>query len=106
MGYEIYFFRFFTSNDKKWSNLYLNGQICIQTIEFEFKRTNQETIPHYRPSALAAGSSVGGTVRPGSNAGGTTRSGQAVGLTPAHPSRSTLPGDTTHAAGATTSGPG
>jgi hypothetical protein len=34
MGYEIYFFRFF---DLKLSK---NDQICIQTVEFIFKRSN------------------------------------------------------------------
>jgi hypothetical protein len=32
-------------------------------VEFEFKWTNQETTPHYRPPTLAAGGSVGGTTR-------------------------------------------
>jgi hypothetical protein len=52
-----------TSKDKKQSNLYLNNQICIQTIKFEFKRINQEATPYYRPSAQTADSSVGAIYR-------------------------------------------
>jgi hypothetical protein len=36
---------------KKWSNVYSNGRIHIQTIKFEFKQTNQElrTTAHRLP---------------------------------------------------------
>jgi hypothetical protein len=36
---------------KKWSNVYSNGWIHIQTIKFEFKQTNQElrTTTHRLP---------------------------------------------------------
>jgi hypothetical protein len=38
-------------------------------IEFEFKWTNQQLTPHYRPPALA----VDGNIRPDSNVNATTR---------------------------------
>jgi hypothetical protein len=56
---------------KKWSNLYSSGRIHIQTIKFEFKRTNQELTAHYRPSAPVAGNSASGTAQPGFRAGAT-----------------------------------
>jgi hypothetical protein len=43
------------SNGQKRLVFGSNDQIRIQTVEFEFKRINQEVIPHYRPPALAAG---------------------------------------------------
>jgi hypothetical protein len=54
------------------------ASISVQTIGFEFKRTNKEAIPHYRPSAPTAG----GSARPGSNAGANARSGQAIAMPP------------------------
>jgi hypothetical protein len=36
------------------------ASFSIQTIKFEFKQTNQETTPRYRPPAPAAGGSAGG----------------------------------------------
>jgi hypothetical protein len=42
------------SNGQKQLVFGLNDQIHIQTVEFEFKRINQEVIPHYRPPAPAA----------------------------------------------------
>jgi hypothetical protein len=41
------------------------SQIRIQTVKFQFKRTNHEPPCHYRPPAPATGSSASGTARPG-----------------------------------------
>jgi hypothetical protein len=87
-GTKFIFFRtvfefFGPQTVKKQSNLYSNSRFRIQTVEFEFKWTNQEATPHYRPSAPVAGGNAGGSARPGSNAGSTARSDQAVALPPA-----------------------
>jgi hypothetical protein len=76
----------------------LNGQIHIQTINFEFKRTNQEATPHYSPPT----SSTGGSARPGPNAAGTTRSDQAASPTPTRLASSARAGDSATGADATT----
>jgi hypothetical protein len=58
---KFIFLEFFISHGKKQSNLYSNSQICIQTIEFEFKRINQDATPHYRSPAPAIDGSAGDT---------------------------------------------
>jgi hypothetical protein len=68
MGNEINFFldffQFFLSQMiKKWSNLYSNGQIYIQTIKFKFKRTNQKLSTYYRPPTPVSDGSTGSTAR-------------------------------------------
>jgi hypothetical protein len=75
-----------------------NGQIHIQTINFEFKRTNQEATPHYSPPT----SSTGGSARPDPNTGGTTRSDQAASLAPTRLASLARAGDSTTGADATT----
>jgi hypothetical protein len=64
---NLFFFRFFQifrpQAIKKQSKLYLNYQIHIQTVEFEFKRINQKTPPHYYPPALTTSYSVDDTTR-------------------------------------------
>jgi hypothetical protein len=47
-------------------------------VKFEFKQANQDKIPHYRPLALATGSSA----QPDSKAGTTACAGQATALVP------------------------
>jgi hypothetical protein len=80
-GMKFKFFRFFLNFlDLKRSK---NDQVYIQMVKFEFKRTNQEATPHYRPLTPAMDGSAGGSARPGFNAGATARSGQTIGLTPA-----------------------
>jgi hypothetical protein len=58
------FFRFFgVIKVKKWLVFSSKGQICIPTIEFEFKWTNQKLTAHYHPSTPVASGSVGYTAR-------------------------------------------
>jgi hypothetical protein len=88
LNFVGFFFQIFWSpNSEKRLVFNSNGQIRIQTVKFEFKRTNQEAPPHYRPSA----STAGGTARLSSNAGATVLSGQAVALSPAHRATSAPP---------------
>jgi hypothetical protein len=63
--------------------LYSNNQIHIQMIQFEFKWINQQTTPHYRPSATVVGDSEDNTAWPNSNMGDTARFSQTVALPPA-----------------------
>jgi hypothetical protein len=78
---------------KKMIKYLLNGRIHIQTIKFEFKRTNQELAAHYHsPAPVASGS-----------AGGTARSGRTLPLSPVETSTSPPTGGTTQRAGATAS---
>jgi hypothetical protein len=53
-------------------------------VEFEFKQTNQDVSPHYRPPTPAAG----GSARPGSSVGATVRTDWAVPLVLARPGTS------------------
>jgi hypothetical protein len=69
-----------------------NSQICIQTVKFEFKWTNKEATPHYRPPQV---------VPPNSSASATARTRQAIGLAPAQASTLAPPGGTALAVGAT-----
>jgi hypothetical protein len=55
-GMKFIFFRIFSIF---LTQTVKNGQICIQTIKFQFKQTNQESPHHYRPSAPAACGSAG-----------------------------------------------
>jgi hypothetical protein len=58
------FFQIFWShNDKKQLVFSSKGQIHIQTIKFEFKRTNQDATSHYHLSAPTAAGSAGDTAR-------------------------------------------
>jgi hypothetical protein len=54
------FLNFLSPNGKKRLVFNLNGQIRIQTIEYEFKQINQEMTPHYRPPTPATDGSAGG----------------------------------------------
>jgi hypothetical protein len=56
-GMKFKIFRFFLNF------LDPNGQICMQTIKFEFKWINQELTTHYCPPAPVAGGSAGGTTQ-------------------------------------------
>jgi hypothetical protein len=58
------FLEFFGSQMVKTrSNLYLNDQIHVQTIKFEFKRTNQKLTAHYHPPTPEPGGSTGSSAR-------------------------------------------
>jgi uncharacterized protein YsxB (DUF464 family) len=64
-------------------------------VKFEFKQTNQEAPPHYRPPAPV----VGGSAQPDPSVGGTSRAGQVVGLPPTCHATSSRAGGSTRCSG-------
>jgi hypothetical protein len=63
---------FWSPTGKKRLVFSSNGRIRIQTVKFQFKRTNDEPPRHYRP---AAGGSAGGTAPPSGPAATSSRAG-------------------------------
>jgi hypothetical protein len=61
---------FWSHNDKKRLVFSSNGRIRIQTVKFQFKRTNQELSHHSHPSIPKADNSADATAWLDSNAGG------------------------------------
>jgi hypothetical protein len=87
-GTKFKCFRIFrASNHPKQSNLYSNNQIYIQTVRFEFKRTNQEVTHRYRPPALVTGSNAGAIYQAVATGPAPTRTlpPAPAGLKPYHP---------------------